>query len=328
MSEFFLTEEDIRRTWDGQDEQAIYEADTAIGSRDIANTHDSNATLRNRDSVKEFYELIEKKQSQLFRVQEPKLESKNIFRAMQAEGRIYMDEQTLEWLGDLPFNMDNDAIPLFEDPETDTDYQLHPCYPRLPIGKKVQDPNLYLHYLYSGEDLYSKDAYVIPLGRLFINKNTEPDERSKLPRPSKWTGYEVFLDLGFRIWIAFNRNSLAEQHYGWYPVACRLFSQDINMLDGLFQGKLSDPGIPDGRVISKEPDIRMGSIGTIGRTNFEDATQELKTWRVSWECLPMVDEVTEEKAKTVIKEGNLVTEIDPSTWRWREKGQIGWMQGV
>ena len=188
MSEFHLTEKNIRRAWDGQDEETIYKLDTSIGSRDIANTHDSNATLRNRHSVKEFYKLMEKKKSELFRVHQRHLrpENKNIWQAGQAEGRVYMDEQTLEWLGDLPFNMNTDAIPLFEDPETDTDYQLHPCYPRLSIGKKVQDPHLYLHRLYSDKDpFYFKDATVIPLGRLFINNKTKPDEHGKIFRLSK-----------------------------------------------------------------------------------------------------------------------------------------------
>lgn len=298
MSDFHPTEEDIRHAWDGQDEETIYKLDTTIGSRDIANTHDSNATLRNRDSVKEFYELMEKKKSELFRVVQPQLEPKNKknWPAWQAEGRVYMDEQTLEWLGDLPFNMNTDAIPLFEDSETDTDYQLHPCYPRLPIGKKVQDPHLYLHYLYSDEDsFYCKDALVIPLGRLFINHKTKPDKHGKISRLSKWTGYEVFLGLGFRILIAFNRNSLAERQYGWYPVACRLFSRDTNNIskNDMFQGKLTVPGIPDGSLLSTEPDIRMGCIGRIGSTDFEVAGQNLKGWRANWECLPMVDEVPE-----------------------------------
>ena len=320
MNEFQLTEEDICRAWDGQDEQAVYEVDTSIGSRDIANKHDSNATLRNGDSVKEFYELIKKKKSELFRVHKPKeLESKNIWVARQAEGRIYMTEQTLKWLGDLPFNMNTDAIPLFEDPETDADYLLHPCYPRLPIGQRVQDPNLYLQYLYSGKDLYSKEAYVIPLGRLFINYKTKPDERGNISRLSKWTGYEVFLGLGFQVLVAFNRNSLAERQYGWYPVACRLFSQDTNNLseDGVLQGKLNDPGIPDGSLLSTEPDIRIGCIGRIGSMNFEVARQQLKTWKANWECLPMVDEVDERVAKRIIQEGFPLLELDRFFPRWQ-----------
>lgn len=161
--------------------------------------------------------MIKKKKIERFRVRRPEeLESKTVGVAIrQADGRVYMDEQTMEWLGDLPFNMNTDAIPLFEDPETETDYQLHPCYPRLPIGQRVQDPNLYLHYLYSDEDFYFKSAYVIPLGRLFINIKTKPDERDKIPRLSKWTGCEVFLDRGFQILVAFNRNSLTERQHGW-----------------------------------------------------------------------------------------------------------------
>lgn len=323
MSEFHLTDEDIRRAWDGQDEQAIYEVDTTISSRDIANTHDSNATLRNHDSVKEFYELMKKKKSELFRFHQPDMmESKNIWLARQAEGRVFMDEQTLEWLGDLPFNMNTDAIPLFEDPETGTDYQLHPCYPRLPIGKKVQDPNLYLHYLYSDEGFYSKDAFVIPLGRLFINNKTKPDERGKISRLSKWTGYEVFLGLGFKILVAFNTDSLAERQYGWYPVACRLFSQDTNNIseDGVAQGKLTDFGIPDGSLLSTEPDIRMGCIGRIGSTNFEVARQQLKNWKVTWECLPMVDEINERRAKEIIQEGCPIPELKPFIPSWEMWG--------
>lgn len=322
MSESHLTEEDIRRAWDGQDEQAIFEVDTTIGSKDIANTHDSNATLRNRDTVKEFYELIKKKKSELFRVRIPnELESKHLLVARQAqtEGRVYMDEQTLEWLGDLPFNMNTDAIPLFEDPETDTDYQLHPCYPRLPISKKVQDPNLYLHYLYSGEDLYSKDADVIPLGRLFINNKTKPDERGKISRLSKWTGYEVFLGLSFQILLAFNRNSLVERQYGWYPVACRLLSQDTNNIseDGVSHGESTDSGIPDGSLLSTEPKIRMGCIGRIGSTNFEIARQQLKIWKANWECLPVLDEYNEEMAKSRMRKGDPITELDHLIPRWQ-----------
>lgn len=326
MSEFHPTEEDIRRAWDGPDAQADFEVDTSIGSRDLANSHDSNATLRNRDTVKEFYERIKKKKSELFRVHIPnEVESKSIWVAMQAqaEGRVYMDEQTLEWLGDLSFSMSTEAIPLFEDPETDTDYQLHPCYPQLPVGKNVPDPSLYLEYLYSGEDLYSKNAHVIPLGRLFINTKTKPDERGQISRLSKWTGYELYLGLGFQILLAFNRDSLAERQYGWYPVACRLLSQDTNhsiSKDGVSPGTSTASGSSvDGSLLSTEPKIRMGCIGRIGSTDFEIATQQLKIWKADWDCLPMVDEVGEGVAKRRIREGDPIAglELDRLMPRWQ-----------
>ncbi len=232
----------IRRTWDSPDSDSIFETDITIVSRDIANTHDSNAVLSDQESVKEFF----------------KLKAEKIL-----PGGFKMSEETLEWLGELPYSMGHSAIPLFGDPVTNTDYQIHPAYPRLPIGTRVPDPNLYLHRLHgSCEDRVRNvpDEYVIPLGRLFVNMDATSNAPIgfEFPRISRWTGYEVFIDLDFIIWIVFNNNSLLEGEYGWYPVACRLCSQQTQPRDG---EESKDLGAPDGSIIDAEPFFRAASLG-------------------------------------------------------------------
>ena len=85
----------------------------------------------------------------------------------------------------------------------------------------------------------------------------------------------------------------------------------------MFQGKLTDPGIPDGSLLSTEPDIRMGCIGRIGSTNFKVAGQELKASRANWECLPMVDEISERKAKIFTQEGYPIPGVNQFLPSWQ-----------
>ncbi len=84
----------------------------------------------------------------------------------------------------------------FED-ETGVHYQIHPCYPQLPVGRKAtKKAHAYVYRLASSSESPSFSTlgvFVFPFGRLFVNK---PDINEKTgPRVSKWTGYEVFLDL-------------------------------------------------------------------------------------------------------------------------------------
>ncbi|KAJ8132911.1 hypothetical protein O1611_g721 [Lasiodiplodia mahajangana] len=72
---------------------------------------------------------------------------------------------------------------------------------------------------------------VIPFGRLATNKlYTDPDDPTEAVHCSKWTGYEVYLDLQLNIWLVWNPKSLINPrlnninyHGDWYPARCDLF---------------------------------------------------------------------------------------------------------
>lgn len=92
-------DDEIHHAWKGSD---IVDLDLGPVGMDMANnTHDSNDTLRKHTDIQGF--LI-------------KFNTVN-----------EMDEDTCQWLGDIPYVLRNIAIPLFED-ETGVHYQIHPCY--------------------------------------------------------------------------------------------------------------------------------------------------------------------------------------------------------
>ena len=172
----------------------------------IACTHKTNEKLRGRDAVEQFFKEVENMDT---------LEN----------------NEKREWIGSLPSRMFKEAIPLFTDFGTRTDYQLHFSYTRMKAfhtytfpsrvshhtAENGSDniPDYYVHSLLHVTDrneveLISKPNIVIPLGKLFVNKSGH----------SKWTGYEVFVSSNMELWIIYilDENDFEK----WYSVDCSL----------------------------------------------------------------------------------------------------------
>ncbi|KAI1130856.1 hypothetical protein F5Y10DRAFT_234930 [Nemania abortiva] len=171
---------------------------------DIANTHDQNKELFERQEVRDFFDGLKK--------------------------HAHPTEESCEWLGLVPYTLSTTAIPLFRDDNTDTDYQLHPCDPQLSRRRTVQHPHFYVKTLYFDRNEIEgiplplagtpTDAYeyqhrqriplVIPIGALFVNNSNTLGENGRL---SLWTGYEVFCDLELNLWFVFNHKSLESRQF-------------------------------------------------------------------------------------------------------------------
>lgn len=163
---------------------------------DLAITHQRNAELRQQESVKVFFNRVEK-----------------INEVWNKEDR--------EWLAMLPHEMCADAIPLFEssiDGKSE-DYQLHPSYSWLTQGVNVEDPDIIFRDLSDTELLKRHHSLFIPLGRLFVNVASAPGNRARL---TKWTGYELFVADDLGLWVVFDGHSLVSPAPMWYPVSCSL----------------------------------------------------------------------------------------------------------
>jgi hypothetical protein len=135
---------------------------------DIAITHDRNTKLKKRQLVKKFFEDI-------------------------CELRSLPDQKTIDWLGNVPFCMREEAIPLFVDGndyrDDSVDCQLHPHYTSLELGRTARRPHNELCRLSIDGNTLEDPDLIIGIGRLFVNIG---DGRGG--RISKWTGYEVFVD--------------------------------------------------------------------------------------------------------------------------------------
>ncbi|KAI4161634.1 MAG: hypothetical protein LQ342_004775 [Letrouitia transgressa] len=167
-----------------------------FGDFDIAITHDRNAKLKGRHAVEKFFKDVR-------------------------EHRSLADHKTRSWLGNLPFYIREDAIPLFvdgDDHEDDSkDYQLHPRYTLLELGKTATQPHNELCRLSIDDNMLEDPNLVIGIGRLFVNVSN-----GKAGRTSKWTGYEVFVDKQLALWMVFDRRSINPRAADWYPLSCRL----------------------------------------------------------------------------------------------------------
>ena len=117
--------------------------------------------------------------------------------------------------------MREDVIPLFVDGDDhrddSVDYQLHPHYTWLEVGKTATEPDNELCRLSINGDTLEDLNLVIGIGRLFVNFRNDKAERI-----SKWTGYEVFVDKELALWMAFDRHANNPRAKDWYPVPCRL----------------------------------------------------------------------------------------------------------
>lgn len=148
------------------------------------------------------------------------------------------EHKTRSWLRDLPFYLREDAIPLFvdgdESGDMSEDYQLHPHYTHLKLGKAAKWPHDELCQLSIDDNLLQDPDLVIGIGRLFVNVSN-----GKAGRTSKWTGYEVFVDKKLALWMVFDIYSLDPGASDWYPQSCRL-SHSILHDSGDEQGVISD----------------------------------------------------------------------------------------
>jgi hypothetical protein len=166
------------------------------GNYDIATSHGRNTQLRGRPKVEKFFNDV-------------------------GEHRSLADQKTRSWLGDLPFYMRQDAIPLFVDGDASDDdskdYQLHPCYTFLELGKTAKLPHNDLFHLSVNDNVLDVPNLVIGIGRLFVNVSN-----GEAGRTSKWTGYEVFVDQELALWMVFDRHSINPRAADWYPLPCRL----------------------------------------------------------------------------------------------------------
>ncbi|KAI1129675.1 hypothetical protein F5Y10DRAFT_237728 [Nemania abortiva] len=175
-----------------------------------------------------------------------------------------LTEKFIEWLGSIPHTMSNTAIPLFPERSGGIDYQVHPCYSQLQEQhlRDVDKPHFYV----SSITVDDKRFLVIPFGRLFVNT---PDDENQTGL-SKWTGYEVLLDINRNLWLIFDQRSLSYRWSGWYPVRCNLgedFTQkgegaQFNTAGNRFNGPLPVPLING---IIETPTFQSAYMSLIGR---------------------------------------------------------------
>ena len=171
---------------------------------DIAVTHERSETLRCQETVKQFFDMVRTIKS-------------------------IWDPATRTWLRSLPHIMHGEAIPLFENSDSETleDYQLNPSYSGLNPGKTAEEPDLNFYHLpCTKPDELQKPYLFMPLGRLFVNMPVDNHLRkrckSNLSRLTRWTGYEVFLRNDLSLWIVFDKKSLNSDAKPWYPVSCSI----------------------------------------------------------------------------------------------------------
>ena len=168
-----------------------------------------------------------------------------------------------EWIGSLPSTMSGEAIPLFKDEDTETDYQLHLSYTWIdalhtaPFGSADDFVHGLLHVTKDDECEVIRDPnFVIPLGKLFVNKSSRSD----------WTGYEVFVSSSLGLWVIYNIDEGDPEKF--YAVECSLFSYTIPASE------------KDGHVqTEKQPSFKIArlwpSLSTLASADFEKAAQEI-----------------------------------------------------
>ncbi|KAI0105102.1 hypothetical protein GGR51DRAFT_560705 [Nemania sp. FL0031] len=200
---------------------------------DISNTHDDNRTLFEREDVRKFYKMMDD-------ATDP--------------GATNLTEKFIEWLGSIPHTMSNTAIPLFPERSGGVDYQVHPCYSELEeqLPRDVDRPHFYV----SSMMVDDQRVLVIPFGRLFVNA---PDDENQTGL-SKWTGYEVLLDINRNLWFIFDRRSLSYRWSGWYPVRCNL--GELNTAESRSDGP---PTVQLMHTIIETPTFQSAHVSLIGR---------------------------------------------------------------
>ncbi|KAI0537830.1 hypothetical protein GGR58DRAFT_470037 [Xylaria digitata] len=175
------------------------ELDCYVGDFDIAINHKRNADLRSRDKAQQFFEDVQNLKS-------------------------LADLSTRDWLGRLPLDLCDEVIPLFDDDDSSTGYQLHPSFTNIALGSSDSDPHPDVFSLsVDGEKGRINKSYgpgvVMGIGRLFVNTSCADNGRL-----SKWTGYEVFVDHELGLWMVFDNQSKFHDHDGWYQFDCKLVS--------------------------------------------------------------------------------------------------------
>jgi hypothetical protein len=128
--------------------------------------------------------------------------------------------------------MNDQPTPLFENSEdidgVQEDYQLLPMYSGLLVsGISAKDPDVDFYRLSCVENNeLEKRRLFLPLGGLYVNaeNGNRFNERikSRGPRVTRWTGYEVWVSDDLALWIVFDGGSLASEDKAWYPVSCSL----------------------------------------------------------------------------------------------------------
>ncbi|KAJ8131353.1 hypothetical protein O1611_g2273 [Lasiodiplodia mahajangana] len=227
---------------------------------DIANTHDDNHTLFQREDIKKFYEEMDKV--------------------------TVLTDNFIEWLGNIPRTMSNTAIPLFRENKTGTDYQVHPFYSELRPSQRPACSFMNPHSYVCLVDLGSQQIPVIPFGGLFINvpihNPSDPDQTGRL---SKFTGYEVLFGLDKRLWFVFNHQSLGYSRFGWYPVPCSLWGKleergeqaDLNTPANRSDKRSPSPSL---NTVIESPDFRSAYISltesTLSSMTFAEAQEQIK----------------------------------------------------
>ncbi|KAI1202037.1 hypothetical protein F5X97DRAFT_287827 [Nemania serpens] len=179
---------------------------------DIANTHASNEELKWRKASESCFETFAKLNS-------------------------LWDESSRESVGSMPNVWYNQAIPLFE--HNGTGYQLHFSYTWMRAihtyssadsdEARLDVADCYLHCLArdtggAGIEVVLPPLFVIPLGKLFINKDGH----------SAWTGYEIFVSSDLKLWIVYVPDE--DNPIMWHTVDSGLFV--------LSEGESSQNGTP------------------------------------------------------------------------------------
>ncbi|KAK0512969.1 hypothetical protein JMJ35_004986 [Cladonia borealis] len=227
---------------DSPDNPSSDESHLDLDDSNIAITHDRNTKLKERPAVDKFFEKIRNLKS-------------------------LADHETRRWLGSLPFYMSEDGIPLFVDGDDSwddsEDYQLHPHYPWMEVGKTATEPhNDFCRLSIDGNRLEDPNL-VIGIGRLFVNF-----VNAKAERTSKWTGYEVFLDKELALWMVFDRHSNNPRAEDWYLVPCR------------FSHTTLQDSSEEQRVMSKERrfDIAcfLPSLRDLANADFKTASEKVQ----------------------------------------------------
>lgn len=147
---------------------------TAQVDPDIATSHKNNEELKGIDAVNRFFRQI----------------------------RDVQNVPLYEWIRSLQRSIAGEAVPLFTDNDTGTDYQLHFSYTWLSalytgrIGPRDDDDFVHgLLHITNNDDceIIHNPAFWIPLGKLFVNKSG----------CSNWTGYEIFATGMLELWIIY-----------------------------------------------------------------------------------------------------------------------------
>ncbi|KAI1109578.1 hypothetical protein F5Y14DRAFT_21831 [Nemania sp. NC0429] len=118
--------------------------------------------------------------------------------------------------------MYDEVIPLFEDDDSGTGYQLHPFFTNLTLGNTARNPHpdVFCLSVDGNRNSSNKPDLIMGIGKLFVNINEEHREKPV----SKWTEYEVFVDFNLGLWMIFDDKATLHDYNGW----CKLDSELAN----------------------------------------------------------------------------------------------------